>query len=305
MAKTVVGLFDDQRTAQRAVLELINGGIPREDIGLTSGDYTGAGSGRPGSVEGDVRNHDEGIGERINNFFSSLFGGEDDARHYTDAVSRGGFVVTVDADTDDLADRAAAVMDRRYGADVDERGGVTSDRAATTTSGVMGQDVNTAAYNVGQTSREGAQQQQYRDSSSNQGEVAIPVIEEQLQVGKREVERGGVRVSSRVIERPVEEVVRLREERVRVERRPVNRPVTDADLQAFNEGVIEVSETSEEAVVGKQARVVEEVVVGKEVGQRTETVRDTLRGTDVQVEELGTDITRDDVRTRGTGGSGD
>ena len=118
-------------------------------------------------------------------------------------------------------------------------------------------------------------------------------MEEELQVGKRQVERGGVRVRSRVIERPVEEVVRLREERVRVERRPVNRPVTEADLRAFREGTIEVIEQAEEPVVSKQARVIEEVAVGKDVAERTETVRDTVRRTEVDVEETGSKKSKD------------
>lgn len=117
------------------------------------------------------------------------------------------------------------------------------------------------------------------------GETAIPVVEEELQVGKREVERGGVRVESRVSERPVEEQVHLREEHVHVERRPVDRPVGDAE-NLFREGTLEVSERAEEAVVAKEARVVEEVVVGKEVSERTETIRDTVRRTDVNVEEV-------------------
>jgi len=117
------------------------------------------------------------------------------------------------------------------------------------------------------------------------GEARIPVIEEEVRVGKREVEGGGVRVRTRVVERPVEEAVRLREERVNVERRPVNRPVSEADLNAFREGTFELRERSEEAVVDKTARVVEEVAINKEVGERTETVRDTVRSTDVDVEE--------------------
>ncbi|HYN85704.1 MAG TPA: DUF2382 domain-containing protein [Pyrinomonadaceae bacterium] len=116
------------------------------------------------------------------------------------------------------------------------------------------------------------------------GETTIPVVEEELQVGKREVERGGVRVESRVEEVPVEKDVHLREERVRVERRPVDRPAGDADA-AFREGSIEVTERAEVPVVAKEARVVEEVVVGKEVAERTETVRDTVRRTDVDVQE--------------------
>jgi uncharacterized protein (TIGR02271 family) len=114
------------------------------------------------------------------------------------------------------------------------------------------------------------------------------VVEEQLQVGKRAVQAGGVRVHTRVIEKPVQEQVRLREERVHVERRPVDRPLTAAD-QPFKERVIEATETVEQPVVAKQARVVEEVNVRKDVNQRTETVRDTVRRTDVQVEQIDTD----------------
>jgi len=119
-----------------------------------------------------------------------------------------------------------------------------------------------------------------------EGQTAIPVVEEELQVGKREVERGGVRVRTEVQERPVEEKVNLREEHVRVERRPVDRPASEADInRARQGGTIEVREKAEQPVVQKQARVVEEVVVGKEATQRTETVRDTVRRTDVDVEE--------------------
>ena len=119
--------------------------------------------------------------------------------------------------------------------------------------------------------------------------AAIPVVEEEIAVGKRDVERGGVRVRTEVEERPVQEQVNLREEHVRVERRPVDRPATEADInRAAQSGTIEVREKAEEAVVAKTARVVEEVVVGKEATQRTETVRDTVRRTDVEVEETGT-----------------
>jgi hypothetical protein len=60
---------------------------------------------------------------------------------------------------------------------------------------------------------------------------------EQLQVGKREVEHGGVRVRSRVIEKPVEEHLRLREERVVVNRRPVNREVTSATRRISSKAI--------------------------------------------------------------------
>jgi uncharacterized protein (TIGR02271 family) len=123
------------------------------------------------------------------------------------------------------------------------------------------------------------------------GEVKVPLVEEQLQVGRGQMQRGGVRLYTRLAERPAEETVRLRDEAVRVERRPVDRPATDADFAAGKERTIEVTETDEEPVVRKQARVVEEVVVHKDVQEQTETVRDTVRRTEVEVESVGAEHT--------------
>jgi uncharacterized protein (TIGR02271 family) len=122
---------------------------------------------------------------------------------------------------------------------------------------------------------------------ATEGEVRVPVVEEQLEVGKRQVQRGGVRLYTRVTERPVEETVRLRDEQVHVERRAVDRPASAADLAAVEEGAIEVTETDEEPVVHRQARVVEEVVVRKDVEEHAETVQDRVRRSEVEVEPLG------------------
>ena len=113
----------------------------------------------------------------------------------------------------------------------------------------------------------------------------VKVVEERLRVGKREVAQGAVRVRSYVVERPVEEQVRLHEERVQVERRPVDRPATAADANLFQERTIEARATAEEAVVQKEARVVEEIGIRKEAQDRTETVRDTVRETKVEVDD--------------------
>jgi len=114
----------------------------------------------------------------------------------------------------------------------------------------------------------------------------IPIIEENLEVGKRTVQTGGVRVRSRIVEKPVEEELRLRQERVFVERTPVDRPASEADFTTFKEGEMEVTEHAEVPVVNKEARVVEEVNLGKDVDTRNETVRDTVRKTEVDVENL-------------------
>lgn len=120
--------------------------------------------------------------------------------------------------------------------------------------------------------------------TSEEEREVLPVVEEQLRIGKRDTERGRVRVRSYVVERPVSEQVSLRSEHVNVERRPVDREVA-AGEDAFRERTIEAVEHSEEAVVSKEARVVEEVAITKDVSQREETVRDTVRRQDVKVED--------------------
>lgn len=117
-------------------------------------------------------------------------------------------------------------------------------------------------------------------------EASIPVVEEELAIGKRTVETGGVRVQKEVTARPVEEDISLHEERVTVERRPVNREVAPTDMNAFENSTIEMREMAEEAVVEKRARVVEEVVVGKESHERTEHISDTVRRSDVRIEPI-------------------
>ena len=124
-------------------------------------------------------------------------------------------------------------------------------------------------------------------SSTANNRNVMEVIEENLEVGKEEVERGRMRVYTVVTEQPVEENVTLREESVRIQRRPVDRTVP-ADPTLFQEQEIEVVERAEVPVVDKVARVVEEVVVGKDINERVETVQDTVRRQDVKVDEMGT-----------------
>ncbi|MBD8528516.1 YsnF/AvaK domain-containing protein [Massilia sp. CFBP 13647] len=151
--------------------------------------------------------------------------------------------------------------------------GSSLEGSASSTSNLQGSSLSGASLT-------GSQQ---RDTTT----AAIPVVQEQLKVGKREVQRGGVRVFSRIVETPVNESIGLREEHVNVERRPVNEPISALDATAFKEQSIEMRETAEEAVVEKSARVVEEVMINKEVTQREQQINDTVRHTEVEVEQLG------------------
>ena len=123
--------------------------------------------------------------------------------------------------------------------------------------------------------------------SSTPDSNSIKVVQENLNVGKEQVQTGGVRLRSRIVARPVEESVRLRQERVTVNRTPVDRPATEADFETFKEGTIEMTESKEVPVVNKEARVVEEISLNKEVTENEQTIVDSVRHTEVDTEHLG------------------
>jgi uncharacterized protein (TIGR02271 family) len=128
----------------------------------------------------------------------------------------------------------------------------------------------------------------YQDrGSQGAGAEAVQVVEEELSVGKRKVASGGVRITTSVSERPVKETVRLREEHVGAERRSADRVLSAEEAEAaFKEKTVEVMGSREKAEVRKEARVVGEVALTKETKERQQTVTDTVRRTDVEVEEI-------------------
>lgn len=208
----------------------------------------------------DTNNYTQSDSGKISGLLSKANVPDEAARFYQEGVKGGGTLVTLRVEDNEI-DRAMEIINRYNPVNIEERS--TQLRAGG-----------------------------FTDFDTERGTVALPVIEEEIQIGKRQVERGGVRIYTNVTETPVEQTVNLREEHVHVERRPVDRPVAEGDMQAFREGTIEMTETAEEAIVGKQARVVEEVVVGKEVTEREQVVSDTVRRTDVDVEEINTTETQ-------------
>jgi len=149
-------------------------------------------------------------------------------------------------------------------------------------------DLETATYDTSMATGVTDVASGYSVSTTDVGtdeEIRIPVMEEELTATVRGQEAGAVRIEKDVVseERTLE--VPVTEERVRVERRVVDRPVTAADADAFQETVIDVPLRTETVDVQKQARVTEEVVVGKEAVQRTERVTDTVRREEVFVDE--------------------
>jgi uncharacterized protein (TIGR02271 family) len=308
MESTIIGVYDEYSQAQNALNELMNAGLSHSDIELISSP-DGSASARQGATRPDEQSAGQSSGGfSFSKLFSSLFGGSDKDDHgdiYSEAVRRGSYVLSVQAKNDNQHAEIINIMDRFNPVDIDERAAhwrsqgwmqhdasapaLTDDEVQIERSGYRARQpsLQQTGMQDAASSETLSSEAQMMQGDSLKEQTRIPVVEEELQVGKREVQRGGVRVFQRVIEKPVNESVQLREEHVKVERRPVNQHATPADMAAFKEGSIELRENAEQAVIGKTARVVEEVVVGKEVGERTENINDSVRHTEVEVEQLG------------------
>jgi len=247
MAKTVIAMYRDAQTASAVVNDLTNAGLKRNDITVMANK---SGGGLSSVIDASSQ------------VLTKMGASQEQARLYVDGVKQGNSLVIVKV-TDQETSQVQSIMERYDILDV-EHGHQQPMAETSRTSG---------------TSRTA----QSTTRAKNSGDDTIEVIQEEIQVGKRAVETGGVRVRSYVHEVPVEEEVRLREEHVEVERRAVDRPATAADLDNLGDKTIEVREMQEKPVVSKDARVVEEVRINKTVEENTATVRDTVRKTEVEV----------------------
>lgn len=282
MTHTLVAAFDTLDEALAAKSDLLAERVLETNIQISS---SKAQSSTTGETSGAQHEDDESLGHKISHFFSNLFGSDDDhkphryAVAYPEAYRRGATLLTVVATTEDEAESIEDILERNGAFDIDERSAtwendqLSAQPDAGVTTHIAGTHVATDRADVVD-----------RSFENDAAHTAIPVIEENLRVGKREVNKGRVRVVSRVSERPVEETVSLHEEHAHIERRPVDRPAAADELNSFKAGSIEIQETAEEVVVEKFARVVEEVTVGKQSSNHEETVRDTVRRTDVEVQ---------------------
>jgi uncharacterized protein (TIGR02271 family) len=325
MTKTVIGTYSSLQTAHDVVNDLVNAGFHRNSISLvahdadekyashvdrdTSMDDTAKGAG-VGALVGGLGGLLLGLGALaipgvgpviaagplaaalagagVGAVTGGIIGAlvdlgvpEDSAHMYAESVRRGNALVAAQVE-DNRVNEATRIMQRSGLIDIER------EAAGWRSSGWSRFDENDTNYAGNTMDRQRANMGgNGRTQRSDKTGETFEVVEEDLEVGKRAVETGVVRVTQHVREVPVEEQVHLRQEHVEVERRPVDRPATTADLTNFREGTIEVRETQEQAIVNKEARVVEEVRVHKDVEERTETVRDTVRRTEVDVEQIG------------------
>lgn len=275
--RTITAIFDSPSDAQEAQARLLSLGLPEDDVRLVSN----------GATDARADQH-KGFWESIKDFFVA----DADRATYSEGLRRGGCLLTARVD-EAHADEAIAILESTKAVDLEER------EQQWRSEGWTGAEYETggAQYSQAPELNEGAERSRASRSSDaqySQGadaeEEAIPIVRERLRVGKRDVNRGGVRVRSYIVEEPVSEQVELREEHVEVERRPTRRGTSAAEASdLLRERTIEVTERGEEAVVAKEAEVTEEVVVRKFEGHRTEGVSDTVRRTEVEVDDTRVD----------------
>jgi len=277
-SNTITAFFDSQAEANRAIERLVAAGISREAVRLIAD--TDSTTGLSETRHEDNKGFWASLGD--------LFMPDDDRSAYAEGIRRGGYLVTVSGYPANLYETALDILDDEGSIDIDERAKSWETEGWSRSSQ---RDTSGFAYDdrtVGSS----------QDSSLNTSdEDVIPVVQEELRVGKRDVNNGRVRVRSYVTETPVSESVSLSEENVQVTRRAVDRPLTETE-NAFKDRTISAEEHHEEAIISKDARVVEEISLKKTAEQRQETVTDSVRKTEVEIE----DERGRDVRTSGTTG---
>lgn len=308
----VACLFETRAAAERASDDLIAGGIERSRI-----DIVDQGSGTRTSAATSA-----GEGGGLWDSIKRLFSGEEGDTYY-EGVNRGQTLLTVHAASDAQAETAATILERHDPIDLDAQetswrqsgwtGGARRDVGSASSADMRyagmgettGLDPTLATPGLGAPATAGSESKPVRSGATSEStlsgraasprdvtaglggraEETIPVAEESLAVGKRSVQGGSVRVRTHVVTTPVAEDVALRSERVQVERRPVQGTTGAVTGDAFQERSIEMTETREEPVVSKTARVTEEVVVRKDTEERVEHVADQVRKTEVDVED--------------------
>jgi len=190
-------------------------------------------------------------------FWRTLFGRDVQlyqAAVFQKALSTGGAILTVRISNDAEAARAEEILSQFTSVDLEARGaGLIAEHKAL---GDIKHDV-------------------------------LRLAEEQLEVGKRMVEAGKTRIRRFVTERQVQAQVSLRDQHAEVIRKVIESPTMLDDVEwDWNDSTIEMIETREEAVVSKRARVAEEVTLRQGETERVETITDTVRKQQVEIERL-------------------
>jgi uncharacterized protein (TIGR02271 family) len=277
MSEHIVAVFATENDANTAARDLEAAGIPASSIRHYRPQNT--------TTNSSVRGTAEPASAPGGGFWAWLLGEEPtgettrsayprDHEWYDRRAQAGNAVLSVIVRDDTQIHQALTILESHHPIEIDESSDETEATAAMASSPEPTLGRRHPVAGVGDATPMLA-------TGASASEEVIPLAEENIEVGKRTVDRGTTRIRRYVVETPVEREVTLHGERVTIERR---RPV-DATVAgpAFEKRTVEVRETEEVPVVEKTTRVAEEVAVRKEETERTETVRDTVRREEVEV----------------------
>jgi stress response protein YsnF len=264
MALTVIGMFDNPTEARQAVEKLSNEGFSRDAIQMTD-------AGAAESAE-DVQKGG------VSNFFRNLFGREEDSNKYVRLATYSETLVTVNVATNAEAEVAADIL-RQCGV-------VNIDHYVDAEPGVIATQPEITSSEEEAILSEKPVEVSRQQSDEVPGKTTrIPVTEENLKPVKCEILSDGLRLRSTMINHPVQQSVDDGEDAGIGKQDTDERPVRGNSFASFFPGEIELSEKSEVPIVSKEAHVVEEVRIGKEVRETTATISETERKTEINVEE--------------------
>lgn len=249
----VVTLFDTAEHAEAARRNLEKAGFSANDI----------------SVVGKLGLPGDASTLRRPGLWQKLFGRdieEHEARVYGKTVEAGGVVLTLRTPDSQLS-KAMGILNQHNVVDV---------RSRAIESGYLAKDA------VAEPAPPIPMPAKPLTTDIGKGEV-LRLAEEQIEVGKRLVTEGTTRIRRFVVQKPVEAQVTLHEEHVEIVRRAVADPSYVKDID-WSDRTIEIVETIEQPVVSKSTHIAEEVLIGKKGTDRVETVKDTVRRQQVEVE---------------------
>jgi uncharacterized protein (TIGR02271 family) len=245
----VVAVYDTAAHAEAAVRTLKSAGYSANDISVRQN-----------------RDDTPTVELREPGFWQRLFGrdiGLHEAAGYGDTVMKGGVVVSVRVPESEVP-KVIEVLDTYQPVDVPDRARTYGSSAAAAPKVVVPPPTS---------------------ADVRKDEEVVRLAEEQLNVGKRQVDAGITRVRRFSVEKPVETNVTLHEEHAEVIRRSISDAGYLNDID-WCEETIEVTETAERPLVNKTVRVTEEVVIRRRSSDHIETVRDTVRRQQLEVEKL-------------------
>ena len=186
---TLVGIFDNDAHAQQARQRLQQAGVPPHCIHINAGVSEGSettSSTQPREEEG-----------AISRFFSDMFGSNDepDVHNYDEAVRRGNRVLSVQVADESRVDVISDLLEDCGAVDVDERVESwkatgyepMSPRGANSGGGTATDLMATDVLGMGEARQLSAA------GADDDDDEAMKLAEEELKVGNRKVEQGGVR----------------------------------------------------------------------------------------------------------------